>query len=222
MATRLDISRHRSTHPGYLDSIHKFGSNPAVGTSAESIWSNGGLYPWDSLPATIYVTGSDSGTVEVIGLDSNYDDYSETIAIGSSSSQTFTRVFRMRSNFTNTAAIYARADSNSGTIIALIDAGKAQTLMGVYTIPRNKVGYLVRYTAGCGNNDSILMEMFTRDFGSVFQIKSQMSILETTVTQDFFAPLRLEEKTDIDFRGTSNQNSNNVVILNFDLILENS
>jgi len=222
MTTRLDISRHRATHPGYLDSIHKFGSNPAIGTSAESIWSNGGLYPWNSFPATIYLTGSDSGTVQVIGLDSNYDDYSETIAIGSSSSQTFSRVFRMRSNITNTAAIYARAGSSSGTIIASIDAGKAQTLMSIYTIPRNKVGYLVRYTAGCGNNDSILLELFTRDFGSVFQIKSQMSILQTTITQDFFAPLRLEEKTDIDFRGTSNQNSNNVVILNFDLILENS
>jgi hypothetical protein len=222
MSTRLDISRKRSTHPAYLDSLHKFGSNPAVGTSSETVWSEGGLYPWASFPDTIYITGTDVGNVEISGLDTDYNEYTETVAIGSNSAQSFSRVFRMKADIVNSAAIYARAGSNTGTVVAKIDTGKAQTLMAVYTIPKDKVGYLVRYTVGCGNNDSILTELFTRDSGSVFRLKSEMSILETTITQDFFAPIRLEEKTDIDFRATSTQNSNNKVILNFDLILENS
>jgi len=222
MSTRLDISRKRSTHPAYLDSVHKFGSNPAVGISPETVWSQGGLYPWASFPDTIYITGTDVGNVEISGLDTDYNEYTETVAIGTNSAQSFSRIFRMTADIVNSAAIYARAGSNAGTVVATIDTGKAQTLMAIYTIPKDKVGYLVRYTVGCGTNDRILTEMFTRESGSVFRIKSEMFILENTITQDFFAPIRLEEKTDIDFRATANQGSNNKVILNFDLILENS
>ena len=88
--------------------IHKFGLNTAVGTSFETIWDGNNTYTYPSSAGTATATSSDTssdntGTVEITGLDSNYDQVTETLTIGGSAGSTsFIRVFRAEMKTANT------------------------------------------------------------------------------------------------------------------------
>ena len=61
--------------------IHKFGSNPDVGTTMEDIWQTGGVYTWLQSAVTLeaisdsaddIITGSGARKVIVQGLDPDF------------------------------------------------------------------------------------------------------------------------------------------------------
>lgn len=208
--------------------IHKFGSNLALAGTSESIWSAGGLYPWSSLTSaqTLYVLstdGGDTGTLEIQGLDSNYTPLTETVTLTGVTTVTttnqFLRIFRMEYSDENAGTITARVTSGSGTIVAQVDIGTAQTLMAVYTIPRQKTGYLMNYTASTGKGDDASVDLYIRDPAiNGFRLKSQTKIYQSSFRQEFTIPLVLREKSDIDFRATTTS-ANSDCIINFDIVL---
>lgn len=213
---------------GVLSHIHKFGSNPALSGGPESVWSAGGLYPWSSFdtPQILYVSSTvagDEGTVQLQGLDSEWNLILETVSLAGSPSQitttnTFRRIFRMIYSETNTGVITARTVSHAGTVVAQIDVGRAQTLMSVYTVPAGHTGHLLTYTAGVGKLDNADVDLFIRNFGASFRIQSEMSIYESVQKQEFSVPLEIPEKSDIDFRATGTT-GNSKCTVNFDLVL---
>ena len=222
--------KHR-TDGRYWSHVHKFGSNGALSGSQESIWSSGGLYPWSALdnPEIIYVSSSnpaDGSTLTIEGLGSNWQVQKETVDLGGSPSEvastlTFRRVYRMTYDAVNVGVISAKTVSHAGTVVAQIPVGKAQTLLGVYTVPAGCIGYLIGYNAGVGKLDDALIELYVREGGvGPFRIKSEMSVYQAIQQQNFRAPLRLDPKTDIDFRATGSS-GNSVCTANFDIILHN-
>ena len=68
---------------------------------------------------------------------------------------------------TNVGNIEARVTSASGTIVAQIDAGYAQTLMAVYTVPAGYTGYLVALDATIDGTKTCQMLMYHRLVGAV-------------------------------------------------------
>ena len=208
--------------------IHKFGSNLALTGTPESIWSAGGLYPWSSLTAAqplfvLSTDGGDTGTLTIQGLDANYDSLEETITLTGLTAVTtinpFLRVFRMQYSDENAGTITARVGSGTGTIVAQVDAGLAQTLMAVYTIPRQKTGFLMNYTASTGKGDDASVDLFVRDPAiNGFRLKSETKVYQSSFRQEFTIPLVLPEKSDIDFRATTTS-ANSDCILNFDVVL---
>ena len=119
--------------------VHKFGLNTAVGTSFETIWDGNNTYTYPSSSGTATATSSDTddntGTVEIQGLDSNYDLASETLTIGGSAgSVNFIRVFRaiMKTANTGNANVGTITITVSSTTVAQIRDGYGQTLMCVY------------------------------------------------------------------------------------------
>lgn len=208
--------------------VHKFGSNLALAGPEESIWSAGGLYPWASLDTaqTIYAISTDAGdtgTLEIEGLDENYVLQTTTVTLTGltavdTGTTTFLRDFRMKYSGTNAGTITARVTSGTGTVVAQIDEGVAQTLMAVYTVPAQTTAFMLNYTVGTGRGDDAHLTLYTREIGEGFQIKSEMESYQSTNTHDFPIPLRFEEKTDIDFRA-STTSANSLCIVNFDLIL---
>ncbi len=80
--------------------IQKFGYNPTVGTSFETIWDVLIfililLLQVQQLQHHLTSSDDNGGTVEIQGLDTNYDLATETLTIGGSASTTsFIRVFR--------------------------------------------------------------------------------------------------------------------------------
>lgn len=222
----LDIARGSISNSKI---VHKFGANFDIdqGTDPESVWSGGGVYPWASLSSaqTIYCLSTDAGdttTLTIQGLDANYDEISETVTLTGTSavttSNTFLRVFRMTYDATNVGTITARTVSASGTVVAQIDAGYAQTLMAVYTVPAGFTAYLVALDATIDGTKTCQMLMYHRLFGKPFRI-AHIAESDGHYRYDFTAPLTVPEKTDIDIRINEVSGNDARVTANFDLVL---
>ena len=222
----LDVARDAISNSKI---VHKFGANFDIdqGTDPESVWTGGGVYPWASLSSaqTIYclsTSASDTTTLTVEGLDANYDEISETVTLTGLTAVTttnqFLRVFRMTYDATNVGDIEARVTSASGTIVAQIDAGYAQTLMSVYTIPAGHTGYLVALDATIDGTKTCQMLMYHRLAGKPFRI-AHIAETEGHYRYDFTAPLTVPEKTDIDIRIDNVSGNDARVTANFDIVL---
>ena len=222
----LDVARDAISNSKI---VHKFGANFDIdqATDPESVWSGGGLYPWASLATaqTIYclsTSASDTAVLTIEGLDANYDEQTETVTLTGTSAVTttnqFIRVFRMTYDATNVGDITARTVSASGTVVAQINVGYAQTLMAVYTVPAGYTGYLVALDSTIDSNKNAQIFMYHRLFGKPFRIAH---IAETAghYRYDFHAPLRIPEKTDIDIRIDNVSGNDSRVTANFDIVL---
>ena len=224
----LEFSLRIAERKEDYSSIRKFGQNTALASTPETIWSAGGLYPWSALTTaqTLYVlstSGSDTGTLEIQGLNANYELLTETVTMTGltavTTSTPFLRVFRCTyRGSTNVGTITLRTLSASGTIVAQVDAEEAQTLMAVYTIPAGVLGYLKAWSAGVGKNDDASLKLYFRPFDEVFQIQDQIRVYQNTFTQNFTVPSFLNQKTDIDIRATTTA-ANSACSVSFDLIL---
>ena len=221
--------------------IHKFGNNLDVdsNTTPEDCWSVGGVYVFPSSAATVTVSSDDADdtsagtgarTVQIYGLDANFEQIDETLTMngvtGVTSSNSYLRVFRMKVITAGTT------ETNEGTIstvhgattVAEIPAGKGQTLMAVYTTPANRKAYLVAWNFSAEKSRaavlSVSLEM--RTDGGAWQTKETESVntdgagrFNTT----FPIALRVPEKTDIRLRVTSNTANDVAVHGGFDLQL---
>ena len=220
----LDIALGRDYNQTFE---HKFGANRNLVSGAQTIWTQGGLYPWSALdnPQTLYIISTstaDTGTLEIIGLDNNYLPLSETVTLtGQTAKATqnqFKRVFRMISNTTNVGVITARTISGTGTVVAHMEAGTSQTLMAVYTIPATVNAYGTQFTVGVGKGGDATFSPYVRAFGGAFRIRGELELYESTFTQTYTVPIPIGPRADIDFR-VSTSGNNFPATASFDLIL---
>ena len=207
--------------------IQKFGYNPSVGTSFETIWDGSNVYSYPSSAGTATATSTstddNNGTVEVQGLDSNYDLATETITIGGSASTTsFIRVFRARLINANTGT------SNVGDItitvssvsIAIIKATYGQTLMCVYTVPRNYKAYLLNIDIGSSKDleNEVIFRTKAIDNGNAWNTKAFITTRGGFIKKDFFIPEVIPAKTDIEIIAKASATS--AISGGFELLLE--
>jgi len=214
-----------------ISHIHKFGAVPAMSQNQTgTIWDvNDTNYPFSafttagtlSVPA---VDASDDGiSLTIVGLDENYDPQSETISVSSTTSTTttnsFIRVFRAYTGSTNVANINIQ---KGGTTVARVSAGKAQTLMAVYTVPAGYTAYLLKGTATCQAGADATGNMYIRYFGeSSFRVGHSFEVSGAggQYVYDFGVAIKIPEKSDIDVRATVRSNNARVTAA-FDLILD--
>jgi hypothetical protein len=211
-----------------FQAIQKFGYNSSVGTSFESITDAGGNYTFITSAGTATATSSDTGsdnngTVEIQGLDSNYDLATETITIGGSASTTsFIRVFRARMINANTgnANVGTITITVSSTNVAQIQPTYGQTLMAVYTIPRKMRGFLVQLDVGSSKDleNEIVLRIKEIDNGNAWNTRSFITTRGGFVEKNFHVPEIINAKTDIELRGKASATS--AISGGFELILE--
>ena len=212
--------------------VHKFGANFDIdtGSDPESVWTGGGLYPWSSLATaqTIYcisTSGSDTGTLEIQGLDADYNVQTETVTLTGTTAvtttNTFLRIYRMVYTGTsdNVGTLTARVTSGTGTVVAQIDAGYNQTLMAIYTVPADHTAYMLCGDFSVQKNKDAQVRMYQRPVGGAFRIAHMSEVYESTYRYDFPAPLAMPEKTDIDIRAAEVESNNTRVSCNFTMIL---
>lgn len=189
--------------PGY-SLVHKFGRKPNVGTSYEPLTSNG-IYqtPQVSAATTLRVkagdandtaTGTGAREVTIQGVDETGAYQTESIATAGASpssptSTTWLRVFR---SFVSSSGTYATATTGShsddifietvgGTEWTKIDStdfARAQSQIGVYTVPLGKTGILLNYKITTNSNKAVDFAFFKRE-----------NILETSAP---YTPMRLQ------------------------------
>jgi hypothetical protein len=222
--------------------IHKFGAVPAMSQNTNgSIWDeNDTVYPWATVDANTVLTvnvvapnneGSartthNGATVEIQGLDGNYDPQTETVTISGSSATTtnnFKRVFRAR--FTAATGFDPNSEriliKSGGTTVAKILEDIGQTMMSIYTIPAGKTGYLMRLDITAQGTATGSFKLYCRDNGvGSFRVKHTAEVNGVGGAYQLIYPLPqpLLEKTDIDARMLT-QSNNGRYTCTFDIML---
>ena len=208
--------------------IQKFGYNGSVGTSFETIWDGGGDYTFITSAGTATATSSNTGadnagTVKIFGLDSNYDLAEETLTIGGSAGSTsFIRVHRaiMLTATTGNANVGTISITVSSTTVAQIQPTYGQTLMAVYTVPRNYRAYLVQLDVGSSKDleNEIKFRIKGIDNGNVWNTRSFITTRGGFTEKNYYVPEIILPKTDIEMRAKSSATSS--ISGGFELLLQ--
>lgn len=209
---------------GY-SSIEKFGRNPNVATTIETIWQHGGIYQYLTTASQIFVYSASAedgvgqiGAIKVTvqGLDENYNIISEELTVnGAGSAATFLRVYRAfitdagSAGYNKGNLIISTQASGAGTVLADIGGdgtgvnfiGYGQTMLALYTVPAGKTAYVTQWTIGNGNyNTSTSAFLRTRlpVNGFVMTTSDTMSVSGGFHVKNYSIPLKFAEKTDIE------------------------
>ena len=211
-----------------FNGVHKFGLNTAVGSGAfETVWDGNNTYTYPSSSGTATATSSDTddntGTVKIFGLDSNYDFAEETLTIGGSAGTiTFIRVFRavMITANTGTANVGTITITVSTTTVAQIRVGYGQTLMCVYTIPRNYNAYLMQIDLGSSKDLENEIRFISKeiDNGNVWNTRAFITTRGGFIEKNYAVPVKFTEKTDLELVAKASATSS--VSAGFELVLE--
>ncbi len=219
----------------YHESIYKFGNNPQVADSLETIWPQGGLYSYLSAATVLKVSssstddtsaGTGARTVELFGLDGDYNEISEVVTLNGqtavNTTQSYLRINRMivrsaGSGGANAGIIYAGTGTVTTGVPANIYAtingdGTNQTLMALWTIPAGYTGYLMQYDVSNGTTSNTpavcKLLLVARPYGEVFQTKDIKSLTTGMhIENTLIIPVEFAEKTDIEVRAVSSSNS---------------
>ena len=211
---------------GQQDYIEKFGANLSVGADIETIWETGGIYEYLTVASTVSAISDDSGdtvtgtgarTIEIQGLDSNYNTVTEIIltngtSSGPASTNEFLRIYRAlvkTAGSTGTNEGHIDINAGSTTVISIGTKGTGvnkegfgQSQTSVYTIPAGKTGYITQWSVGSSVYNSgvqaFLMLSEPND-GPIMRTKDIMFLNNYSI-KDYKVPLQALEKTDIEVR----------------------
>ena len=211
---------------GQQDYIEKFGANLSVGADIETIWETGGIYEYLTVASTVSAISDDSGdtvtgtgarTIEIQGLDSNYNTVTEIISTngtssGPASTNEFLRIYRAlvkTAGSTSTNEGHIDINAGSTTVISIGTKGTGvnkegfgQSQTSVYTIPAGKTGYITQWSVGSSVYNSgvqaFLMLSEPND-GPIMRTKDIMFLNNFSI-KDYKVPLQALEKTDIEVR----------------------
>jgi len=223
----------------YHEHIYKFGQNSVVGDSVETIWQQGGLYSYPPSATTMTVSSSNTNdtsagtgarTVQILGLDGDYNEISETITLNGQTAVTTTNSFlrvnraiilTAGSGGANAGTIYV----GTGTVTTGVPAnvyttingdGTNQSLQAFWTVPANYDAYIYQTNVSTGNSSNTPAVLKTllvaRPHGGVFNTKEVIVLTDGNHLQNYSFPITLTEKTDIEFRAESSSSS-----VNFDV-----
>jgi len=188
--------------------VNKFGYLSAATTTFATVWDGTSPYPYATSPLVATVVSSvpasdDGGTVEIQGLDQDYNEATEIVTIGGATGTvTFLRVFRacMKTSTTGATNVGNVTISINGAQVAIIKAGSGQTLMAIYTIPAGKTGYLIKFQGSVEKAKEVTFRIMSRPFGDSFNNTGQFGSFGSPVTYDYPVPLEFTEKTDIEIQ----------------------
>ena len=229
---------------GY-SAIHKFGRNPSIGNTPETIWMHGGVYEYIDVgsASTLYAYSDDSEdsasgdgarTITILGLDNNFDEIEETVTVGGAATTLeFLRVYRAfvytagSSNTNEGDVLISTGAGGSGTVLADIGTigtgttfGLGQTQLALYTIPAGKTGYLTTWNVGCApmnNKATVVLKSRELDGDAPFRTKDIVDLVGGYHTQNYSIPLRFPEKTDIEV--VASGDTSTIISSSFDVIL---
>ena len=226
-----------------MSSVNKFGRNSAVAIATEEeIWDGSAAYVY---PATALMTSMSQTTdqvaarglvIEVQGLDSTWALVVQTKALNAADTTTavdldtpLIRVFRMRvlGNVVTTSTIRVH-NAAENQDYAIIDTGRNQTQMAIYTVPAGKTAYMTSYYASVnpGTNldpTSNPIRLYARDNANGYakQIKHSIGLISGQFQHYFEPHYKFTEKTDIFITATPVGKAADVSA-GFDIILINN
>lgn len=204
-------------------SFYKFGFNPDINGTEETIWTQGGNVPWPTTAFTAYIVSDDAAdsgtstgaqTVQVEGLDADYNIKSVSVTLNGTTevaiSGTWIRINRAFVTLSGTGGTAAGTiniqSSGGGVIYANLGIGN-QTQMAAYTVPAGYTLYLddVSFTAALGiQAKNVTVKFVLRNFGTnTFRTGIIETVQSNSLLIPFQYPFAIAEKTDVECRAFS-------------------
>jgi hypothetical protein len=221
--------------------LFKFGNNPDCNGTLETVWSNSSLYVYPTSATVVKVSstsaddtsaGTGARTVQVEGLDANYNEASEVITLNGQTPVLTTKIFiRVFRAFVITAGSGGTAAGTisvgDGVVTAGVPAivyaeipfGENQTLMAMWTVPAGYTLYISRGTFSAASNNAaqyVLGKFMVRPFGGVFRNVADITVNSNVFGYDFEVPLAVREKSDIEARSIALAGTNFYITASFE------
>jgi len=215
--------------------VNIYGYQANVTTSTIPVWENATSYTFPASATTMHLassvnTGQDlTATVTINGLDSSYNQISETLTLNGTTAVTTTKSYlRINSmqvvSGTPTGTITLK-DLTDTTTYAQITAAFGRTQMAIYTVPAGNTFYLSRvdaYTAANGNtNDFITYRNHQISSTGVVTYTQQAPFTQTYHAQRVM-PRPFTEKTDILLEAKTSANTYSVSIAAEGVLIKNA
>jgi len=229
----LQVSRGQIA---YHKTLFKFGNNSSVENTLETIWAEGGLYSYLTAATVLKVSssstddssaGTGARTVQLYGLDGDYNEINELVTLNGqtvvNTTQSFLRINRMivrsaGSSGANAGVIYAGTGTVTTGVPANVYAsingvtGSNQSLMALWTVPAGYTAYMLQYDVSNGTTSNTpavcKLILAVRTYGEVFQAKDVKSLTTGMHVEESFAiPQKITEKSDIEVRAISSSAS---------------
>jgi hypothetical protein len=217
----------------YHESFCQFGINTAVGTSNETVWIGSNTYTFPSSASVLKISSSSASdtsagtgarTVQIQGLDANYEAVSEAVSLNGqtavNTTNSYLRVNKMivltaGSGGTSVGNIYAgTGDVTDGVPAVVVNQTGVlanETESGFYSVPAGHTAFINMWTMSSGNTTPDEWTRFTlrvRPFGGVFGIKAQYHIAASGIYECKAAyPLPIPEKADLDILAATSDGS---------------
>ena len=169
--------------------MSKFGQNSALSTAYEDVWDGGGdyTYPADGSADIVELVSTDTNDTEDIEIQGLSADGTLTVQTETLTGTTpvvittpLWRVFRLKNMGSNDLVGEVTVENAANDVdYAIIQIGNNQTLMALYTIPKDKTGYMVLGTnsiIGTNRTYAVAGRMTMRPFGGVFQLKKTFGL----------------------------------------------
>lgn len=225
-----------------VNGFRKQGANNDIDTDSlpETIWFNGGLYPWQdgtdqaaelvSADAADTSAGTGARTVRIVGLaGDDWEQVSETVTLNGTTAVATVRtdwkridravVVTAGSGQTNAGKITVQV-AGGGDVFCALEAETSGTQLCVLTIPGDRKGAILGISLtllSTANATECEVGLFTRDNSvadAPFRLRSSIGLRgagTTTFQEVFDLPIIVNPKTDIELR-VLRVDSNNVSI----------
>lgn len=209
--------------------IHKFGRNADIDSAAaETIWDAGGTYVWPTTSEPLSVVsdstdddaaGTGLRTLEIQGLDLNWNEISETVTLDGTTPVVtdigFFRVFRIKGMTAGSGSVNAGnvtvTNETSGQTLGKVEAGKGQSQLALYSVPAGQTLSIneIICTPFKAAAASYEVRMMTRKVDQCWNLKATLGgHTQAGGTYKRFDPAYdIPEKTDIEFVGEVTANN---------------
>jgi len=214
--------------------------------SAEDIWEGGGFLVYLTAAETMEIASSDATdtsagvgarTVLVSGLDTNYNEISETVTMNGvanvTTSNSYLRIHSLKvvtvgTDFDNAGNITATA-TTAATLQCLMGVGESISKNSQFTIPANKTGYILKTDfastkTGAGQLPVVEFKCKVKTLNGawiqLFDVKFDTAS-ESVVLIDQPVMIAIEEKTDIRTEVSTTQNNTEVFLRLYLMLVDN-
>lgn len=205
-----------------------FGYNSSVNNAFKPLWELGSVYTYPTQNLTMDVvstnTNDTSVTVKIVGLDSDYNELSETLTLNGTSTVTSNNEY-FRINDVITIAGNADGNvnvTNSSVTYARIRAGDGRNQASIYTVPANTCFYLYRIdgfsATATGSQYVTFRNEVTNSSNVTFRVAETTFINQMNIQRRL--PFKYDAKSDIQFQCKSSASTNEVGVFGEGILIK--
>lgn len=211
-----------------------YGNNPNIESTEETVWYQGGIYPYPSSAIQMTVSSNDAAATSQIvinGLGAGYNPISEIVTVNGQTPVTTANAYlRIQNAYVianeTTQSIYIGTGTVTGgvpaTVYELLFNGYNRTESARYTVPAGRTLYFTHGTISHGSDSTnafMTGRLIFRLFGLPFQTAAVVNLNNKFIDFWFDYPLALPEKTDIEARAFCSKQQPNAVSASFEGLL---